>query len=93
MVLKNFPYQINDKSKLSIRKGTWPVNEGIYIDQIVIEKTIKKLELKICPVCKGDLESQDQFNTSLQDPGREETEFRYCPKDNYIIDISGFLDR
>lgn len=81
-------YAIIDESKLSIRKGTWAKNEGINIDQKVIEQTIKELELKTCPVCKGSLESRDQFGTHLNDPRMRETKIMYCPKDNYIIELT-----
>jgi len=78
-------YKIENKDNLSIRTKEWYKNKGINISQKVIEETIRELNLKKCPVCEGELEHSDQFGTGL--PSQNETQFKYCPNDNYIIEI------
>ena len=64
----------------------WYRNEKkINLDQAVIKETIRNLKLSKCPVCKGDLSSQDNFGTSL--PWNNYSQEGYCPRDNLIIKL------
>ena len=58
--------KLSDKDIRTIRTKPWVKNEGINLDQKVIEDTVKDLQLTNCPVCKGPLSSKDNFDTDLK---------------------------
>lgn len=80
-----------DKEIRSIRTGPWYfLKEGLKINQDVIEETIKNLRLERCPLCKGDLQTKDNFGTSLQSylASPNNSEERYCSNENVIVELS-----
>jgi hypothetical protein len=80
-----------DKEIRSIRTEPWYfLKEGLKINQDVIEETVKNLRLERCPLCKGDLSTKDNFGTALQDylASPDNTEERYCPNENVIVELS-----
>jgi hypothetical protein len=66
-----------------LRKGDWYINQGLTLDQEVIEETVRNLRPTRCPVCRGNLSHKDNFGTRLS-WSREAIE-GYCPTDDYII--------
>ena len=69
-----------------IRTKPWYKNEqNVILHQTVIEEAVRSLRLTKCPVCKGDLSNKDNFGVGL--PKNETFEEKYCPKDNYIIQL------
>ncbi len=76
---------------LEIRPLPWFENHGkLSLDQAVIEQTVRNLRLTHCPVCTGELSRKDNFGVSMPSfgsPENVEAIQRYCPKDNYIVEL------
>jgi len=68
-----------------IRERPWP-NTKLELDKKTIDEAIAKLELTNCPVCTTELKSQDNFGHPLTDFASIKE--RYCPKCDYIIELS-----
>jgi len=70
-----------------IRTKPWRENTGLSIDQTVVEEAVKNLNLTTCPVCKEKLSNIDNFGNNLSTVSSTNKMERYCPKDNYIIEL------
>ena len=76
--------KISEDCIRGIRVKPWFRNpRNLKLDQAIIEETIRNLKLTKCPVCKGNLSLNDNFDTSL--PFNDWSQEKYCPEDNYII--------
>ncbi len=81
-------------NEFEIRTKPWSqIDRSLKIKQSVIEKTVRELELTFCPVCSGDLKSKDNFENNLNlGISNSKNIVRYCPGDNYIIQLEAHHD-
>jgi hypothetical protein len=74
-----------------IRTKPWYfLEKGLKINQEIIEETVRNLRLERCPLCKGNLSTEDNFGTSLPSylSSQDNSEERYCPNENVIVELS-----